>query len=145
MLRRLAGAARGICSALTQALHKSGASVVLNSSVSCLDKYFCPPGIIVNWKPLVSCSFFFLRGNKFHIENTIFRKHYFLFDFRLFFFVVLFFFSGRYKFSSQLMSYPLVQELLFERKIWKLHGVFLQVSCARPGVGLDNPHGSLPT
>lgn len=43
------------------------------------------------------------------------------------------------------MSYPLVQEVLFERKIQKLHGVVLGVSCARPGVGLDDPHGSLPT
>lgn len=76
-----------LCSALTQALHKSGASVVLNSSVSWLDIYFSSPDITVNWKSLVSWFFFFLRINKFNLENITF-----LFDFRLGFLLFWFFF-----------------------------------------------------
>lgn len=115
-----------LCFALTQALQKSGASVVLNSNVSWLDIYFYSPDVTVDWKPLVSC--FYLRGNKFHVENTIL---YLILGFFCCCCFEVFFLEGT---SSQLVSYPLVQEFLFER--WKLHGVFLGVSCARPEADL---------
>lgn len=79
---------------LTQALHKSGASVVLNSSVSWVDIYFCSPDCKLE---TFSQLHFLKRGNKFHVENTT------LYLILGFFFVVIwfvFFLEGTSSLSS---------------------------------------------